>query len=127
MLLLLPAASSLPARAVDLVFASPAAVEGLKRRDESMQFKCRGGMMDCDGDRRAYAKKQTENFVKRVTAAAEDGAPAEATCKVEEACTKDVLGAAFNGLGGLSSAEKLEKMGRDAKAMVNSTAYEGEP
>ena len=123
MLLLLPAASSLPARAVDLVFASPAAVEGLKRRDESMQFKCRGGMMDCDGDRRAYAKKQTENFVKRVTAAA----PAEATCKVEEACTKDVLGAAFNGLGGLSSAEKLEKMGRDAKAMVNSTAYEGEP
>ena len=113
---------------MDFVFASPAAVEGLKRRDEAMQFQCKGGMMDCDGDRREYAKKQTENFVKRVTAAAEADAPAaEPECKVEEACTKDVLGAAFNGLGGLSSAEKLETLGLDSKAMVNSTAYEGEP
>ena len=82
-------------------------------------------MMDCDGDRREYARKQTESFVARVSAAESGGAPAtEPACKVEEACTKDVLAAAFNGLGGLSSAEKLEKMGRDSTAMVNSTAYE---
>ena len=108
---------------MDLVFASPAAVEGLKRRDEAMTFKCKGGMMDCDGDRREYARKQTESFVKRVSGSDSGDAPA-AECKVEEACTKDVLAAAFNGLGGLSSAEKLEKMGRDSTAMVNSTGYQ---
>ena len=103
-------------------------MEGLKRRDEAMQFKCKGGMMDCDGDRRAYAKKQTEDFIARVTAAAEAPADApEPACKVEEACTKDVLGAAVAGLSGLSSAEKLEKLGLDSKGMVNSTAYEGAP
>ena len=107
------------------MFASPAAVEGLQRRDEAMAFKCRGGMMDCDGDRREYARKQTETLAARMSGA-ESGsaAAAEPSCKVEEACTKDILGAAFNGLGGLSSAEKLEKMGRDPSAMVNSTAYE---
>ena len=95
-------------------------MEGLKRRDEAMQFKCKGGMMDCDGDRREYAKKQTEAFVKRVSG---EGPAAEPACKVEEACTKDVLGAAFNGLGGLTSAEKLTKMGKDASSMVNSTGF----
>ena len=89
-----------------------------------MTFKCKGGMMDCDGDRREYARKQTESFVARVSAPEAGSAP-EPVCKVEEACTKDVLGAAFNGLGGLTSAEKLEKMGRDASSMVNSTSYEG--
>jgi hypothetical protein len=109
---------------VDFVFASPAAVEGLKRRDEAMQFKCKGGMMDCDGDRREYARKQTDSFVKRVTEGEATGSAKEGECKVEEACTKDILGAAFNGLSGLSSAEKLEKMGLDPTAMVNSTGYE---
>ena len=84
------------------MFATPEAVEGLQRRDDAMQFKCKGGMMDCDGDRRDYARKQTEKFVARVS-----GAPGETIkegeCKVEEACTKDILGAAFQGLSGLSS------------------------
>jgi len=31
-----------------------------------MNFKCKGGMMDCDGDRREFAKKQYENFKKRM-------------------------------------------------------------
>jgi hypothetical protein len=95
----------------------------MKRRDEAMQFKCKGGMMDCDGDRRDYARKQTESFVKRVSGAPGD-AIKEGECKVEEACTKDILGAAMMGLSGLSSAEKLEKMGLDSTAMVNSTGYE---
>jgi hypothetical protein len=65
------------AQAVDFVFASPAAVEGLRRRDEAMQFKCRGGMMDCDGDRREYARKQTANFVAKAS-----GEPtADSSCK----------------------------------------------
>jgi hypothetical protein len=52
-------------------------VEGLRRRDEAMQFKCKGGMMDCDGDRREYARKQADNFVAKAT-----GAPgADVSCK----------------------------------------------
>ena len=31
-----------------------------------MGFKCKGGMFDCDGDRRQFAKKQYENFKKRM-------------------------------------------------------------
>jgi hypothetical protein len=49
----------------------------MRRRDEAMQFKCKGGMMDCDGDRREYARKQADNFVAKAT-----GAPgADVSCK----------------------------------------------
>jgi hypothetical protein len=65
------------ARAVDFVFASPEAVAGLARRDEAMQFKCKGGMMDCDGDRREYAKKQGESLAKRAAGELEN----DAACK----------------------------------------------
>ena len=34
-------------------------------RDEAADFKCKGGMMDCDGDRREFAKNQTKNFLAR--------------------------------------------------------------
>ncbi len=127
-----------PVHAVDFVFASPSAVEGLQRRDEAMSFKCKGGMMDCDGDRRDYARNQWKNF----TAKADGGG--DTTCKarlvvlrcsasclttpahmqVEEACTQDIFGAAVSGLNGLTTGEKLEKLGRDASSMVNSTTYE---
>jgi hypothetical protein len=57
--------------------APPLQVEGMRRRDEAMQFKCKGGMMDCDGDRREYARKQGDNFVAKAT-----GAPgADVSCK----------------------------------------------
>ena len=70
-----------PARAVDFVMASPAAVDGLRRRDEAMQFKCKGGMMDCDGDRREFARKQTENFIAKAS-----GSPAaDSSCKASVA------------------------------------------
>ena len=34
-------------------------------RDEAADFKCKGGMFDCDSDRREYAKNQTRNFLAR--------------------------------------------------------------
>ena len=86
-------------------------------RDESMRIKCKS-MMDCDGDRREYAKAQAENFVRRNSGET----PIAPDCKVEEACTSDILGAAIAGLNGLTTSEKLEKMGRNANA-VNSTDY----
>lgn len=54
------------ANAVDLSFASPEVRQKLIERDESMDFKCKGGMFDCDGDRREYAKNQYKNFVNRM-------------------------------------------------------------
>ena len=76
-----------------------------------------GGMMDCDGDRREYARAQSENFILRNSR----DVPTPPTCKVEEACTSDIIGATIAGLNGFTTSEKLEKLGRDANA-VNSTA-----
>ncbi len=117
-MLLLCSPAAPPARAVDFVFADAAAVEGLRRRDEAMQFKCKGGMMDCDGDRREYARAQVESFAKRGA-----GEPLADACKTEEACTKNVLGAAVSGLNGFTTGEKLAKLGKDPTSMVNSTEY----
>ena len=112
-----------------------------------MSFKCKGGMMDCDADRREFARKQIENLAARAA-----GLPtADTSCKVEEACTTDILGvrargmrarraraargaplttvpgaapqAAVSGLNGFTTGEKLAKMGRDPTTAVNSTAY----
>ena len=51
-----------------------------------MDFKCKGGMFDCDSDRRAYAKKQWQSFLardgKKKGAAAEE-APAAAAATQE--------------------------------------------
>lgn len=38
----------------------------MEARDEAMDFKCKGGMMDCDGDRREFAKAQWDNYQKRM-------------------------------------------------------------
>jgi len=43
-------------------------------RDEAMANKCPGGMMDCDGDRREYAKEQYKNFEKKMTERAQQKA-----------------------------------------------------
>jgi len=45
----------------------------------------------------------------------------EPACSVEDPCTNDVLRAAFMGTSGLTTSEKLEKMGRSAD-VVNSTS-----
>jgi hypothetical protein len=105
------------ASAIDLVIADPSVKQYMDSRDDAMRMKCEGGMMDCDGDRREYARAQSENFILRNS----QDVPTPPTCKVEEACTSDIIGAAIAGLNGFTTSEKLEKMGRDANA-VNSTA-----
>ena len=91
-------------------------------RDNAMRMKCEGGMMDCDGDRREYARAQTENFIRR-NSGEERILP---DCKVEEACTTDILGAAIAGVNGLTTSEKLEKMGRDGGAINGTRRYFGD-
>ena len=92
-------------------------------RDDAMRMKCEGGMMDCDGDRREYARAQSEgNFVRRNSGDERELPP----CRVEEACTTDILGAAIAGVNGLTTSEKLEKMGRDADAVNGTKRYFGE-
>ena len=105
------------ASAIDIVIADPSVKQYMDSRDDAMRMKCEGGMMDCDGDRREYARAQSENFILRNS----QDVPTPPTCKVEEACTSDIIGAAIAGLNGFTTSEKLEKMGRDANA-VNSTA-----
>ncbi|KAK3280833.1 hypothetical protein CYMTET_11350 [Cymbomonas tetramitiformis] len=94
------------ANAIEIVRLNDEAVEGLRRRDEAAAQKCTGGMFDCDGDRREYAKKQQENF----RAKAEGGKPSE--CKKEEACADNIFEAVTTGLNGITTAEKMEKMGK---------------
>ena len=108
--------------AIDLVIADPSVKQYMDMRDDAMRMKCEGGMMDCDGDRREYAKKQAENFVARNSG--EERVLPE--CKVEEACTENILGAAFAGVQGLTTSEKLEKMGRDGDAINGTRKYFGE-
>ena len=50
----------------------------LKARDEAMDFKCKGGMFDCDSDRRAYAKQQWQSFLARDGKKKEGAAAGEA-------------------------------------------------
>ena len=105
-----------------LVIADPSVKQYMDMRDDAMRMKCEGGMMDCDGDRREYAKKQAENFVARNSG--EERVLPE--CKVEEACTENILGAAFAGVQGLTTSEKLEKMGRDGDAINGTRKYFGQ-
>jgi len=59
---------------ITLTFASPQVRDKLRERDENMEFQCKGGMFDCDGDRRVYAKEQYKNFVSRMDSGSKEGA-----------------------------------------------------
>lgn len=108
--------------AIELTIVDPSVKQYMDSRDDAMRMKCEGGMMDCDGDRREYAQKQAENFVARNSG--EERILPE--CKVEEACTENILGAAFAGVQGLTTSEKLEKMGRDGDAINGTARYFGQ-
>ena len=72
--------------------------------------------MDCDGDEaRVRQAGHGELHPAQLVAAFEAG-----PCTVAEACTTDILGAAMAGLNGLTTSEKLEKMGKNGDA-VNAT------
>ena len=116
------AAAAPVARAIDLVIVDPSVKQYMDSRDEAMRMKCEGGMMDCDGDRREYAKKATENFIRRNSGDVFEPPP----CTVAEACTTDILGAAMAGLNGLTTSEKLEKMGKDGNAVNATRPYFGD-
>lgn len=64
---------------------------------------------------------QSENFIRRNSS----DVPNPPECRVEEACTTDILGAAIAGVSGLTTSEKLEKMGRDADAVNGTDKYFG--
>ena len=98
-------------------------VEYLRRRDEAASFKCTGGMFDCDGDRREYARQQTERLYARQRTAdpSDEKRDSDVPCTIEDPCTDNVLRAALSGVQGLTTSEKLEKMGKPTDA-VNSTS-----
>ena len=79
----------------------------MDRRDEAMAFKCQHGMFDCDGDRREFAKKQSEALIDRLKKGEK-----RTECTVEEPCTDNVLGAGFAATSGFTTSEKFEKLGR---------------
>lgn len=108
------------ALAIDLVMVDPSVKQYMDSRDDAMKMKCQN-MFDCDGDRREYARAQSENFVRRNSG--EERILPE--CRVEEACTEDIMGAAIAGLSGLTTSEKLEKMGKDADAINGTDRYFG--
>jgi hypothetical protein len=96
-----------PAVALDFVVVDPAVKEYMDRRDDAMSFKCKGGMMDCDGDRREFARNQAEGLKTRL-----EKGEKRTECTIEEPCTDNILGAAVAGTSGFTTAEKFEKMGR---------------
>lgn len=108
------------AKAIDLVRVDPTVTEYMKKRDEAASFKCKGGMFDCDSDRREYARAQSEKLVARLATQEPGDEPA---CSVEDPCTNDVLRAAFMGTSGLTTSEKLEKMGRSADVANSTSQY----
>jgi len=80
--------------------------EYMRRRDEAADFKCKGGMMDCDGNRREYAKEQYKTFLQRNEGVL-SGTVGD--CKVEGACTEDSVAASMNEVEGRSSQERLQR------------------
>lgn len=108
------------ARAIDMQIVDSQTRDYMRRRDEAASFKCKGGMFDCDSDRREYARGQSERLAARIStnAVGDEMAP---NCTVEDPCTNDVLRAALAGVQGLTTADKLEALGKDSDA-VNSTS-----
>jgi hypothetical protein len=56
---------------------------------------------------------------------AEEALKKSSPCTVEDPCTDNVLQAAFAGVQGLTTSEKLEKMGRPTDAVNSSSQYFG--
>ncbi len=108
------------ARAIDMQIVDSQTRDYMRRRDEAASFKCKGGMFDCDSDRREYARGQSERLAARIStnAVGDEMAP---NCTVEDPCTNDVLRAALAGVQGLTTSDKLEALGKDSDA-VNSTS-----
>ena len=117
------------ARAIDMQIVDSSTSEYMRRRDEAAAFKCKGGMFDCDSDRREYARAQTERLQARIATRDPEMGAEEALksspCTVEDPCTDNVLQAAFAGVQGLTTSEKLEKMGRPTDAVNSSSQYFG--
>ena len=125
------------ARAIDMQIVDSTTSEYMRRRDEAASFKCSGGMFDCDSDRREYARAQTERLRARIATWDPETDAEEALksslkeplksspCTVEDPCTDNVLQAAFAGVQGLTTSEKLEKMGRPTDAVNSSSQYFG--
>ena len=121
------------ARAIDMQIVDSTTSEYMRRRDEAASFKCSGGMFDCDSDRREYARAQTERLRARIATRDPEMDAEEALkealksspCTVEDPCTDNVLQAAFAGVQGLTTSEKLEKMGRPTDAVNSSSQYFG--
>ena len=117
------------ARAIDMQIVDSTTTEYMRRRDEAASFKCSGGMFDCDSDRREYARAQTERLRARIATRDPEMDAEEALksspCTVEDPCTDNVLQAAFAGVQGLTTSEKLEKMGRPTDAVNSSSQYFG--
>jgi hypothetical protein len=93
----------------------------MRSRDEAASWKCES-MFDCNGDRREYAQKQSENLAARLATAAK-GEKVEPTCTVEDPCTDNVLRAALVGVQGLTTQEKLEKMNKPVDVANASSQY----
>ncbi|KAF8055595.1 hypothetical protein HT031_006714 [Scenedesmus sp. PABB004] len=60
-----PAGKEAPAPPIAISIAplNAAAKRSLDRRDEAMDFACKGGMFDCDGDRSEFAHKQYADWL----------------------------------------------------------------
>ena len=114
--------ASAATRAMEFRLLDQSQVEYLRRRDEAASFKCKS-MFDCDGDRREFARAQSERLYARARTRDPNEADVERECTVEDPCTDNVLRAAMSGLQGLTTSEKLEKLGRsELKDAPNSTA-----
>ena len=109
------------ARAIDFVIVDKSVTEYMRSRDEAASWKCQS-MFDCDGDRREYAATQTENLKTRM-ALAMKGEEIAPTCSIEDPCTDNVLRAAMAGVQGLTTSEKLEKMGKPTDVANSSSTY----
>ena len=57
------AASGGGGTAITITPAAPTFKAYMDARDEAMTNKCPGGMFDCDGDRRDYAKAQFQDWL----------------------------------------------------------------
>lgn len=68
---------SVPVTSISIAPVNEAAKQSMDQRDEAAAYKCQGGMFDCDGDRRDFAKRQWQEFIESggVPKRVRDGTP----------------------------------------------------